>query len=70
MKTPQRLAGEVELPGMEGSAAAAQVAVIIAEAQELSERLRTPLGSISGRAGQMERDSPLFFGSGENPLLF
>jgi hypothetical protein len=32
--------------------------------------LREPLGNVSRKAGQMEREAPLFFGTGENPDLF
>lgn len=42
----------------------------IAQAEELTAELRRPLGDISGKAGRMEREAPLFFGSGENPTLF
>jgi len=40
------------------------------QADVLSARWREPLGNISTKAGRIERDSPLFFGSGENPTLF
>lgn len=44
----------------------------LAEAQrEAMERtMREPLGNISRKAGQIERESPLFFGAGSNPTLF
>jgi hypothetical protein len=41
-----------------------------AEADELSRILRTPLADVSDDAGEMERNSPLFFGKGDNPTLF
>jgi hypothetical protein len=31
---------------------------------------RRPLDSISAKAGKMERNAPLFFGLGDNPILF
>ena len=42
----------------------------IAQADELTARLRSTRGDISGKAGRMERESPLFFGTGDNPLLW
>jgi cytochrome c biogenesis protein ResB len=41
-----------------------------AEGQELTERMQQPGRSVSAKAGRMERESPLFFGTGENPGLF
>jgi len=41
-----------------------------ATVDELNRILRTPLADVSKDAGQMERNSPLFFGKGENPTLF
>lgn len=29
-----------------------------------------PIDNISKKAGEMEREAPLFFGTGENPTLF
>jgi len=58
------------LPGME----AALIAKLEAEAEavtaELNRILREPLGSISSRSGAIERDSPLFHGTGDTPSLF
>jgi len=42
----------------------------IATAEELSALMRTPKADISGRSGRMEREAPLFFGTGDNPTLF
>jgi hypothetical protein len=42
----------------------------LAMQQNLSAILKTPLGNISSKAGEMERDSPLFFGTGTNRSLF
>jgi hypothetical protein len=36
----------------------------------METRLRSIKGDISGKAGEMERKAPLFFGTGANPLLF
>lgn len=41
-----------------------------AEGAELSAEIRRPLRDISDAAGKMERSSPLFFGTGDNPTLF
>lgn len=38
--------------------------------EEIEARLRSVRGDISALAGQMEREAPLFFGTGSNPTLF
>jgi hypothetical protein len=38
--------------------------------EEMETRLRSVRGDISGKVGEMERNSPLFYGSGSNPVLF
>jgi hypothetical protein len=40
------------------------------EAGELTKEMRRPLGDVSKKAGLIERESPLFYGSGSNPTLF
>ena len=45
-------------------------AAALSLADELTARLRSPGRDISDRSGRMERESPLFFGTGENPLLW
>lgn len=42
----------------------------IAEAAQLTARLRTSKADISTAAGDLERNSPLFMGTGDNPILF
>lgn len=42
----------------------------LAQAEELTAELRRPLKDVSRAAGIIERESPLFFGSGYNPSLF
>jgi hypothetical protein len=42
----------------------------IAQAQELSAEIRRPLKDVSRTTGIMERESPLFHGTGANPTLF
>lgn len=41
-----------------------------AEGAELSAEIRRPIRDISDAAGKMERNAPLFFGTGDNPTLF
>lgn len=41
-----------------------------AEAEELTQAMRRPLADVSRKAGQLERESPLFFGKGDSPCLF
>ncbi len=53
-----------------GSDSERETARQIQEAQELTAKMREPLADISRKAGAMERDAPLFFGTGENPLLW
>jgi hypothetical protein len=45
-------------------------AAALAQGEELTRILRTPIANISDDAGEMERNSPLFFGKGDNPTLF
>lgn len=42
----------------------------VSEGQEFTAKLLEPGRSISAKAGKMERESPLFYGSGENPTLW
>lgn len=56
--------------GMEGADRERLEALAAAQAEELSAELRRPLADISSAAGKMERDAPLFFGTGDNPALF
>ncbi len=58
------------LPGMETVDTERQAARGIAEAEELSAQFKRPLGNVSAKAGDMERNAPLFFGHGDNPILF
>ena len=55
------------LPGCESADADRAEALGIAQADELTAELRKPLADISGKAGRMEREAPLFFGQGDNP---
>jgi hypothetical protein len=58
------------LPGMEDADAERERVSAEEEGKQLSEQMRMPLKDISKNAGRMERDSPLFFGKGDQPLLF
>ncbi len=58
------------LPGMEDADREREAAKGEAQAQLLSDEMRRPKGDISDAAGRMERESPLFYGKGENPSLF
>ena len=58
------------LAGMETADADRETARQLAEAEELTAAMRQPRASISAKAGRMEREAPLFFGKGQNPLLF
>jgi hypothetical protein len=58
------------LPGMEGTDEERAAAAAEAQGQRLTEAMKAPLGDISQKAGNLERESPLFFGKGANPDLF
>lgn len=55
---------------MDGYAAERILAKALETRDSLEAIMRTPLKSISAAAGEMERESPLFYGSGTNPTLF
>jgi hypothetical protein len=61
---------ESALPGLESAALERVAAEARAVVEEVERILREPLGNVSRKAGQMEREAPLFFGTGENPDLF
>lgn len=56
--------------GMESAVTQQQSAAAVYAGEELTAKLQEPLGDISSRSGRIERESPLFFGTGENPDLF
>ena len=58
------------LDGMSQHVEAQAEAVAELSGEELSAKLREPMASIDRKAGEMEREAPLFFGTGENPSLF
>lgn len=58
------------LPGMAADVNAQIEAAEEHSGKELTDKLREPGKDISRKAGEMERTSPLFFGTGANPGLF
>ena len=70
MRKPLTPADSLTFAGLESCDQDRTAALGIAQAEELTAELRRPLGDVSGKAGRMEREAPLFFGSGENPTLF
>lgn len=54
------------LPGMEAVEQEAEEARQQAEAAELTARLLEPRQSIDEKVGKLERESPLFNGTGDN----
>ena len=70
MKKPIRPEDSLSFAGMENADAERQKAAALSLAEELTARLRSRQGDISERAGEMERRSPLFIGTGDNPCLW
>jgi hypothetical protein len=58
------------LPGMETAVTEQATAAAIQTAAELTARLLETRPTIDKQAGRMERHSPLFYGTGDNPTLF
>lgn len=58
------------LPTMERAQAERIIAQADATFAMLTGLMRRPLKTIDARSGRMERESPLFFGKGENPSMF
>jgi hypothetical protein len=61
---------ELALPGFEGSTAERERERAKTEREAMERTMRERAGDVSAKAGNIERDSPLFRGTGENPLLF
>lgn len=55
--------------GMETAVAEQAIAAGEYQGEELSAMMRRPLKDVSARAGEIERESPLFFGT-VHPTLF
>ena len=58
------------LSGMEPEVLARIQAEAESRAAEMSAKLLEPMGNVNGKSGKMERESPLFRGTGENPCLW
>lgn len=58
------------LPGMDAAVEAQASSAAQVSGEELTAKLLEPKADISKTAGKIERDSPLFYGTGDNPLLF
>jgi hypothetical protein len=43
---------------------------LLEAAESMSAEMRTPLDNINRATGILERESPLFRGTGDNPVLF
>jgi hypothetical protein len=56
--------------GMESASEDRKQARAEFEGEELTIEMRQPGKDISKKAGRIERESPLFHGTGENPTLF
>ena len=67
---PIKPSDSLTLAGMATVDSDRETAAGIAQAEALTAFMRTPRADISGKAGRMERESPLFFGMGDNPTLF
>ena len=60
----------LSLPGCESADADRTEAAALQLAADLTAEMLKPIRDISKSAGEMERNSPLFFGAGDNPSLF
>jgi hypothetical protein len=58
------------LPGMAAAVSDQTEAAGAQQGKELTRRIEEPGRDISARAGETEREAPLFFGTGDNPGLF
>lgn len=58
------------LAGMEAAGREGEEARQRAEAAELTTRLIEPRASMDEKVGELERESPLFYGTGDNPTLW
>lgn len=47
-----------------------QQALDLAKAERMTAEMRQPLNDVSRATGILERESPLFYGTGANPALF
>ena len=69
-ETPNAPLHSLTLAGLETADADREKAAAQTMREEMETRLRSTRGDISARAGRLERESPLFWGTGDNPTLF
>ena len=69
MRKPIRPEDSLSFAGLETVDRDRAEALAVAQAEELTAEMRRPLGDVSRKAGEMERNAPLFFGS-VHPTLF
>ena len=67
---PIRPEDSFTLPEMAGCDDDRATLNMLEQAAELTAQMHRALPDISRKAGEMERSSPLFFGTGLNPSLF
>ena len=60
----------ITFPGMETAVEEHSAAVAEYSGEQLTAELQKPAADISQKAGEIERESPLFFGTGDNPDLW
>jgi len=72
MKKPAALRPEdsLTLAGMDTADADRETIRQFTQAADLTAIMYQPGRNISAKAGEIERNSPLFFGTGDNPTLF
>jgi len=70
MRKPVKHEDSLTFAGLETADADREKAAALSLAEDLTARLRSTRGDISARAGRLERESPLFWGTGDNPTLF
>ena len=72
MRKPAAIRPEdsLTLAGMSDVDAQREAARFLRQAEELTAIMYQPGRNISAKAGEIERNSPLFYGTGDNPTLF
>ena len=70
MRRPIKPVESHTFPGMETAVEEHSAAVAEYSGEQLTAELQKPAADISQKAGEIERESPLFFGTGDNPDLW
>ena len=70
MRKTSKLVASHTFTGMETAVEEQSKAAALYTAEELTKRLLEPGPSIDKKSGEMERNAPLFHGTGDNPSLF